>query len=293
MNPIWISVVFAGCSGTPAPGRMTRGKLVGIPAAVVVDDTVAPALAEVLGWTMMDVGTVADEAESVAVGRIVCGDAGDTVLEGSTVLGGGVVGVPVSSVVVALVLPLLRATGVTELPVSVVIKVLELAVEIEPSAVPEVVVEAEDCVDVTLTPVVNEVEPVVVDPVAVDTPEVVVAVVDELESSSLTMDEAEDRAELVERVKVLEEELPLRRLELTLETRLEADSTTELTRLVEDTGDGVMVAVAELTALDTDETADDARELTEETRLETSERTVAEDAVVLMIPEVVDGVPVP
>ena len=126
---------------------------------------------------MMDVGTVADEAESVAVGRIVCGDAGDTVLEGSTVLGGGVVGVPVSGVVVALVLPLLTATGVTELAVSAAVKGLELAVEIEASAVPEVVVEAEDCVGVTLAPVVNGVEPVVVDPVVIDIPEVVVAVV--------------------------------------------------------------------------------------------------------------------
>lgn len=242
---------------------------------------------------MMDVGTVADEAASVAVGRIVCGDAGDTVLEGSTVLGGGVVGVPVSGVVVALVLPLLTATGVTELAVSAAVKGLELAVEIEASAVPEVVVEAEDCVGVTLAPVVNGVEPVVVDPVVIDIPEVVVAVVDELESSPLTIDDAEDRAELVERVKVLERELPLRRLELMLETRLEADSRTELARLVEDTGGGVMVAVAELTALDTEETTDDARELTDETRPETSERTFVEDAVVLMVPEVVDGVPVP
>ena len=78
-----------------------------------------------------------------------------------------------------------------------------------------------------------------------------------------------------------------------LETRLEADSRKELARLVEDTGGGVMVAVAELTALDTEETTDDARELTDETRPETSERTFVEDAVVLMVPEVVDGVPVP
>lgn len=112
-----------------------------MPAAVVVELAVAPDVADVLGCTMMEVGTDAEVSESVAVGKIVCGEAGESVLDGSTVLGGGFVGVPVMA---EPELPLLTGRGVAVLslaegvPVGTLAAVTEVPPLVNGAAVSEV-----------------------------------------------------------------------------------------------------------------------------------------------------------